>query len=563
MSTQSHTVGTAVVDALLAEGVETIFGLPGSHVLPIYDALRDAPAIRHITVKHENNAALMADMYGRLTRRPGVCLVTAGPGATNSISGVAQAFTVASPVVHLSGTVPVDADREAFHGVEKPDFLYRMFTDITKWSVRVERFSDLPAVLAEAFHLATSGRPGPVHVELPLRWDEPETVEARPYQRRPPVRFQPDRAALDRIASTLRAARAPVIAAGPGVLATGASRELVDLAERLSAPVVYPLYEAGVIPDDHPLSAGYFYAWVANPFAYDLLRDADVVLSVGFLRETESVHILRRHLTGRHLFIAFDDTGKRVADAAVDTTADTRLALCELIERLRGRTVASGDQLVARLAEYRQAAAETKLQTLEEYESLRPMHFGLAVRELANHLDPDAIVVGDVSNGTSWLQHLLTVRAGMRLILPGRWGEMGFALPGAIAAKLVHPDRQVVGVTGDGCLLMSLSDLGTAVTEQANIVLVVLSDHQYGMIHNMQTSMYGGPYATFLGTPDLVKLAESVGLAGFRVEDPADLADAFAQACAAGRPALVEVIAHHDVPAPSLTRPYARFQEAK
>jgi len=159
--------GMAIVAALQAEGVEHIFGLVGSHVLEIYNALADVPTIRHITVKHENTASGMADAYGRLTGKPGVVLVTAGPGATNSLTGVAQAYTSAAPRIHISGAVPRDAPYESFHGADKPDFLVRLFAEVTKWSVAIERPEDIPAVFARAFALATSGRPGPVHIEIP------------------------------------------------------------------------------------------------------------------------------------------------------------------------------------------------------------------------------------------------------------------------------------------------------------------------------------------------------------------------------------------------------------
>ncbi|HEU5424600.1 MAG TPA: thiamine pyrophosphate-binding protein, partial [Nitrolancea sp.] len=218
--------GAAVVEALQAEGVEHVFGLVGSHVLEIYDALADAPSIRHITVKHETAASGMADAYGRLTGRPGVVLVTAGPGATNSLTGVAQAYMAASPLVHISGAVPRGASYESFHGVDQPDFLVRMFAEVTKWSVSVQHPAEIPHVLARAFALATSGRPGPVHVEIPQDVLLAEATEMDAYQRTeiPPVRLSDDD--LARLVAQIRASRNPVIWAGKGVRATRAQQEL-------------------------------------------------------------------------------------------------------------------------------------------------------------------------------------------------------------------------------------------------------------------------------------------------------------------------------------------------
>jgi acetolactate synthase-1/2/3 large subunit len=169
MTPKKTSAAQAVVDALTAEQVKFVFGLAGTHVLPIFDSLADAHQIRHIVAKHESNAAFMAGMYGYLTGRPGVALVTAGPGATNSLTGVAQAYSASLPMVHISGDVPLSAGNEAYHGVDRRDFLHKMFADVTKWSVRIERAEDIPGILSHSFALAASGRPGPVHVDIP--WD--------------------------------------------------------------------------------------------------------------------------------------------------------------------------------------------------------------------------------------------------------------------------------------------------------------------------------------------------------------------------------------------------------
>src|SRR5690606_27833872 len=197
--------------ALVGEGVEYIFGLVGSHVLEIYDALHDAPSIRHITCKHENNAAVMADAYGRLTGKPGVVLVTAGPGATNSLTGVAQAYMAASPMIHISGAVPRGASMESFHGVDGEQFLVPMFAEVTKWSVSIQRPEEIPGVFAKAFAIATSGRPGPVHIEIPQDVLLHDAVEMPAYA---PVTIDPvtlDRAILDDLAARVRASKNPVI----------------------------------------------------------------------------------------------------------------------------------------------------------------------------------------------------------------------------------------------------------------------------------------------------------------------------------------------------------------
>ncbi len=202
--------GAAIVEALRAEGVEVVFGLVGSHVLEIYDALADAPEIRHVTVKHEGSASGMADAYGRLTGKPGVVLVTAGPGATNSLTGVAQAYMAASPMVHISGAVPRKASFESFHGVDQEDFLIRVFAEVTKWSVSVQRPEDIPGVLAQAFAVARSGRPGPVHVEIPQDVLLAEATEMDAYQPFEPPVVDLDKDDLNAVVKLVRASERPV-----------------------------------------------------------------------------------------------------------------------------------------------------------------------------------------------------------------------------------------------------------------------------------------------------------------------------------------------------------------
>src|SRR5688572_9851621 len=237
--------GEAVAEALREEGVGCVFSVPGSHIHPIYDGLSRVESIRFVTCKQEPNVALMADAYGRLTGKPGVCVVTAGPGGVNSMAGVAQAYGAASPLVHIGGAVPLKADREAFHGVDNPAFVHEMFKHITKWSARVERIDDIPEMMAKAFHIARSGRPGPVHVELPRLSDyseymlQQERAVLPAYQPITTEVPKPDPKDVDRYAKRLMQARSPVLAAGQGIIRRGAMTELAELSMKLQAPVIF------------------------------------------------------------------------------------------------------------------------------------------------------------------------------------------------------------------------------------------------------------------------------------------------------------------------------------
>jgi len=556
MTLKTQTAGQAVVEALTAENVEFVFGLAGSHVLHIFDALADQPSIHHVVVKHENNASFMANMVGRLTGRPGVVLVTAGPGAINSLSGVAQAYNCASPVVHISGTVPLGSGNETFHGVDKDDFLYKMFLDVTKWSVRVERAQDVPEVLSKAFTVATTGRPGPVHIEIPMNVLQADSVEMPAYHRQPPTPVAPDENLVASVANLLWEARRPVICAGKGVLVHRATEQLAALAETLGAPVTFPGDATGVIPTPHPLCAGSYSTWSGDPLTMDLVASADVVLGVGLRAGTEIVNHLARHTSAKIAHIGFDDesAGGLWEGAAVSAVTDCRLFLQDLVAAIRPRGRREGTAAKQQIAEYRQALGRGFQTIWDEYRDRKPVHFGLAVAELATRLRDDAIVVGGVGNHNVWGRQVLPVCHPFGHIQEGVWGTMGSELPGAIAAKLIFPERQVVALTGDGSFLMTCSDFGTAVEVGANIIVFILNDSKYGMIEWLQERRFGRVYGTDLLTPDFARFAESFGAAGVRVEDPHDLPEAVHQAMilADETPVIVDIVSDSRYPVPRL-----------
>ncbi len=551
MVMERKTAGQAVVDALVAEKVEMVFGLLGSHILAISDALLEARSIRFVSVKHENNAALMADMYGRLTHRPGVCLVTAGPGATNSLTGVAQAYTAASPMVHISGTVPAHAKKGIFHGVDDPEFIFKMFNDVTKWSTRAVEVENIPQILAKAFSLATSGRPGPVHVELPLDLLEGDPTEVRGYEREAGKRTQPDARLVDQVAEVLLEARNPVICAGKGILASSASAELAALAELVGAPVVCPYDAAGVLPAAFPLYAGAYDGFLPNPLPLQLIKECDVLLVIGMRTGTSSAEILDAWAPQNYIFLGPEEGNHSARRASISAVVDSKAILAEMIARIGTGKKRSDNETRTRIAEAKDALRTGLDEAVEKYRGRKPIHFGLALKELIPLLDQDALIVGDVGNHGVWTSKWLEVHGSQSLISPGSWGEMGFALPGAIAAKLVHPEKQVIGISGDGAFLMSCSDFGTALEVGANVVIAILNDSRHGMIHHLQVRDFGRTFSTELVSPDFAKFAESFGAVGIRVEDDSELRSAFQEALGASSPVIVDIIAGYDFPHPS------------
>jgi acetolactate synthase-1/2/3 large subunit len=556
MTMNAKTVGQAVVEALAAERVEFVFGLAGSHVLHIFDALAEHSSIRHVVTKHENNASLMAGMYGRLTGRPGVAVVTAGPGAVNSLSGVAQAYTCALPMIHISGTVPLGSAKETFHGVDKDDFLCKMFLNVAKWSVRVERQQDVPEVMSRAFTMAITGRPGPVHIEIPMDVLEADPVEMPAYDRQAPAPAAPGEDLVADVADLLWEAEHPVIFAGKGVLAHRATEQLATLADAVSTPVTFPHDALGVIPTSHPLCAGMFSSWDGDPLATDLVASADMVLAVGLRAGTETANHLTEHTKARIAHIGFDDetAGGLWEGARVSAVVDCRLFLEKLVGMVRTQDLRDGAAVRKEIAEYRLALKRGFQAMWDKYRDRKPVHFGLAVAELGTRLQDDAIVVRGVGNHTLWGRQILPVRHPFGHVQEGTWGTMGSELPGAIAAKLVFPERQVVALTGDGSFLMSCSDFCTAMEVGANIIVFILNDSGYGMIKGMQERRFGRAYGAGLWAPNFARFAESFGAAGVRVEDPHDLSEAVHKAVilAEETPVIVDIVSDSCYPVPRL-----------
>jgi acetolactate synthase-1/2/3 large subunit len=549
-------VARAVVEALKAEKVEFVFGLAGSHMLLIFDALVDAPQIRHIVVKHESNAAFMAGMYGYLTGRPGVTLVTAGPGATNSISGVVQAYAQSLPLVHITGDVPLGSGNETFHGVDREDFLCKMFADVTKWSVRVERAEEIPQIMSRAFALAASGRPGPVHVAIPLNIVQTTDAEMSPYRSSPVEKQTPPKELIERARQALAEARRPMLCAGRGVMVHRAEAELIELAEAVSAPMLCSANSLGVVPDDHPLFAGTFSEWRGNPFAEGLVSESDCLLVVGLRSSTTLTDRLASLLPERTVFAALDEPHTLRLMDGVDALAisDSRLFLSQLLAHADEFRRPPDAPLRARIARHQKAFQKGLSRYMASFESVQPMHFGRVVQELAARLEEDAIVVSGVGNHNVWARTIFPVRNSESFIQEGSWCTMGSELGAGIGAKLVHPQRQVIVVTGDGSLLMSSSDFVTAVEAGANVLVVALNDSRYGMITAMQRMDYGRSYGDEIGWIDFARFAESFGATGIRVESPEELPDAVARALAltAQGPVILDAVCDYQYRWPDL-----------
>ena len=550
--------GEAVAEALREEGVTRVYSVPGSHIHPIYDGLSRVESIRFITCKQEPNVSLMADAYGRLTGKPGVCLVTAGPGGLNSMAGVAQAYGAASPMVHLGGAVPLRADLEAFHGVDDPAFVHDMFKKITKWSARVERIQDIPEVMAKAFHIARSGRPGPVHVELPrvsdyseyILQEEPAVLPA--YKRMATVAAKPDPQFVDQCAKRLMAAHAPVLAAGKGIIRQGAMAQLSQLAMKLQAPVICAQDAIGVIAEAHPFYAGHFQKARSYPLCVEALAHTDLVFGVGLRAgAAEMTELKERAAEKNMILVGFDDAQNERYQGDDERVADPKLFLDALLERLADYQRPRNDALIQQMAAGKAAVRSTLAANIEPHKNDNPIYPGMLLDAMNRVLDDSAVVSSDVGNCQMWARTFRRIATPESFMQSGVWNAMSYGLPTAIVAKMEFPQRDVVALAGDGAFLMTIGDLPTAAEYGANILIVVLNDGAFGQTYMQQTNIYGHTYGTAFKSPNFADIAKACGAQGMRVSDPGDIEAALRQGLAATRtqPALVEVmVSRHPYP---------------
>lgn len=539
--------GQAVVEALVKENVKKVFCVPGSHVLPLYDGLRKAPSIQLVTCKMEPNVTLMADAYGRLTGEPGICMLTAGPGVANSVAGLAQAYGAASPVIHLTGAVPLKASREAFHGVDNPEFTVELCRHVTKWSVRVRRIEDIPSIMSEAFRVCRSGRPGPVHIEFPRLSDyAPYILQAEPvsfaaYQTAPVEVIEPSSEDVDQFARRLLGAKAPVICAGKGVMRKNAMKEVAEISEMLSIPVVYPQDSIGVIPDDHPFDAGHFIGTRSDPRFQYVMEKADLLLSVGLRASTAETEFLKEVAPEESILVGFDDFEDENYSRKDEIVADPKLFLSALLKRLKGEARPVNEEVKGEIARIRSEFKEAVSAYLDGGRDETPVHPGFIVETVAGMIDLDAVVVSDVGNCQMWGRFYLPITNPESFLQSGVWNAMSYCLPTAIVAKLEYPGRQVVGISGDGAFLMTIGDFVTACEYGANVVFVIFNDGAFSQMIGQQEKLYGEAYGCEFQSPNFAEIANACGGFGIRVEKPDDLAPALEKAFAADAPSIVDV----------------------
>ncbi len=534
------TGGHALVKALTDSGVEVVFGYPGGVALPIFDALYDAKDIRNILPRHEQGAVHMADGYARVTGKPGVVIVTSGPGACNTVTGIANAYMDSVPMVVFTAQVatPVigtDAFQESdITGITIP---------ITKHNFLVKHAAEIPETIAEAFHIATTGRPGPVLIDVPadvskgeLNYKWPDAVSMPGYK----PTYKANIKQTKQAAHLISKARKPLLYAGGGVLASGAWKELKELAELMQLPVVTTLMGKGAFPEDHHLFVGMPGMHGAKYTNYTI-TETDLLIAIGVRFDDRVTGKLAAFASKAKVIHADIDPAEIGKNKAVDVpiVGDAKSVLTEIVAELRKM----GSE----------PRTDAWMRVIDDWRGRYPLHYHPSddvvmpqyvverVRELTK--DRPTVFTTEVGQNQMWACQFLHIREPRTWVSSGGLGTMGFGLPAAIGAQLGRPDHMVVDIAGDGSLQMNVQEFATATLDKLPVKVVLLNNGYLGMVRQWQELFYHDRYASSVlsrKTPDWVKLAEAYGWHGQRVMKPAEVDQALIAAFDHDGPAIVD-----------------------
>lgn len=521
--------------ALVREGVEVIFGFPGGSVLPLYDVLPEFPQIRHILVRHEQAAAHAADGYARITGKVGVCLATSGPGATNLVTGIANAHLDSAPVVAITGQVARPfIGKDSFQEVD----ITGITLPITKHNYLVRAADELASTVKEAFFLARTGRPGPVLIDIPrdvfveeAEFHYPEKVALAGYK--PAHVGHP--AQIRKAADLINGSECPVIIAGRGILISNACSQLKELAEKAQIPVVSTLLGIGSFPGNHVLSLGML-GMHGTAYANMAVQNSDVIIALGMRfddRATGKVGGFAPAARVIHVDIDAAEIGKNVR-VDIPIVGDVKAVLEALNQQVNATTRTEWFRVIE------QWRLEHPLCFTSEGERLLPQY---VINQIYQATGGQAIVVAGVGQHQMWCaQHYLYARPN-GLISSGGLGTMGFELPASIGVKVAVPNDIVWCVAGDGGFQMNIQELATVVQDKVGVKIAVINNGYLGMVRQWQELFYGRRYVgTPLWSPDFVKVAAAYGIPGLRVKDKSGVAPAIQKAMACDGPFLLEFV---------------------
>jgi acetolactate synthase-1/2/3 large subunit len=523
----------AIIKALERQKVDVIFGILGGAVLPIYDHFRNSE-IRHILCRHEQGAAHAAEGYARASGKPGVCMATSGPGATNLVTGIANAYMDSAPIIAFTGQVPT-ISKNTTYMIGRDSFqeadIVGITTPITKYNYQLKSAVEIPETVKNAFYIATTGRPGPVLIDVPkdLQTDVAEMnfsdkIRIKGYK----PTTKPHPLQIERAVKLLIKAEKPVILSGGGVITSNASNDLIKTAETLIAPVATSFMGKGSFPENHPLSLGSI-GMHGNPVANKLLCEADVVLAVGTRFSDRSTGTLSTFCAGAqmiHIDIDAAEIGKNI-EVNVPIVSDAKKALREINNRILKQLKNRKESPWAiRVKETKQLLNKPPKKNDSNLKPKAILH------ELRKILPNNAILATEVGQNQMWSALYFNSLKPRTFISSGGLGTMGFGFPAAIGAKVACPNKPVIDIAGDGSFRMTEQELATSVTEDIPVIVIVLNNSVLGMVAQWQRLFFKRRYSEVkLGSsPDFVKLAEAYGAQGLRAKSLKEFKNAVKQA---------------------------------
>lgn len=534
------TAAQAMVKCLEEEGVKVVFGYPGAAICPFYDALASSD-IRHILVRQEQNGAHAANGYARMSGRPGVCIATSGPGATNLLTGIATAYSDSIPIVCITGQVSTELlGRDVFQEVD----ITGAVEPFVKHSYLVKKASDIPRVFKEAFHIAASGRPGPVLIDVPVDvqrvefdYAYPESVNIRGYK--PSVKGHVGQ--IKKVAAAIKEAKRPVICAGGGVIGSQSTEELVALAETCSIPVITTMMGISTIPSNHPLYYGML-GMHGVRVANSAILDSDLLILIGARvsdRAVATPGVLEKRTKIIHIDVDPAEIGKNVG-VSIPVVGDAKVILNQLNEIIEP---AEHIDWIRKLDEIR---AESVRPFEKREGSVNPKEFMTLLSESAPE---ETYVVADVGQNQIWTANYFQVKKG-KFMTSGGMGTMGYSVPAAMGVQLASDGQPVVAVCGDGSFQMQMMELATMCQHDIPVKIVVLKNNRLGMVRELQTKGFGDRQtAVFLdGSPNFSILASAYGIPAQTIDSIDQAKGAFQDFFAAKTPYLLEVIVDKDEP---------------
>lgn len=525
------TGGEAVVATLEANSTRLAFGMPGIHNLAVFDALLDRPAFRYVLVRNEQGASFMANGVGRATGQPGICIVTTGPAACNTLAGVADAARDSAPMLVIASQISshlIGQGKGAFHEVADQQGMYQA---AGAWTTRPNRVEQIPAAINAAWVAMTHGRPRPAYVEIPedVLYAEGE-VEIAPAASAPRPCGTDDQIA--EILRLIQSAERPLVYVGAGAARSGAGDELTEFIERFNLPAVSTVHGKGVVSEDHPLSAGTLPIW--DPTCQALFSEADLVLALGTGFSEVSTNGWTTRFPPQLIHVDIDGSQiDRSVPVSLGIVGDVRSVVTRL-------NAASAGEKAPPATEWTQKVTGLvgRIQRIIEGSD-----GDLFVQTLRRLLPPDTVVVGDAQGWGRWLINHFPTYAGNQVLWPIHFGTLGYSVPAAIGVQAAFPDRKVVAACGDGGFLFCSNELATAAQHGLNLVVLLVNNNCFQSIRSSQESRYGGDrvFCADLQNPDFVAYAKAFGCFGQRVATLRELEPALSAALAADRPAVLEI----------------------